>query len=324
MKKEILPAKVINKHNSLTDGSIPKPPQQVLPDRLLNALYYKFEREGEVFTLTLSELKRLLGLPKTRNDHRIYDAIKILQSPILIRNFQYEGKKIDWFSAPFLTRVIKWKDKTNKLEFKIDPMVIEAIKQKGGYTPLDINVCNRFKTKFGLKLYEMFHRYANLPHRKKEASSRKIGIITKTIEELNLMFGTNYKNPSKFFSRTSKTKPPINRALEEIERVTGEVYYCFYDKTNKQFVFSWGRRKDMKYPTPECIIPTKSIEPFVEWYINHFVDNIQDKKKYAKKMIQRIHTNTMNNIRIYYSLYLIEVGEDPDKSFDLKTNKFKV
>jgi hypothetical protein len=80
----------------------------------------------------------------------------------------------------------------------------------------------------------------------------------------------------------------------------------------------------MKYPTPECIIPTKSIEPFVEWYINHFVDNIQDKKKYAKKMIQRIHTNTMNNIRIYYSLYLIEVGEDPDKSFDLKTNKFKV
>ncbi|NPA65081.1 MAG: replication initiation protein [Epsilonproteobacteria bacterium] len=321
--RKFTPAKIIKKHNSLTDGYIPKPPKQVLPDRLLNALYYKFEREGEIFRITMPELKRLLGLPNEKNDRRIYEAIRILQAPIVIRDFRYKGKEVAWLCAPFLSRVYRWKERLNEFEFCIDPMVIEAIKQKGGYTPLDINICNRFRTKFGLKLYEMFRRYANLPNNHGDIDSRAIGVVAKSIEELNNMFGTNYTSPSKLFSSSpTKSPPPINRALKEIERVTGEVYHCFYDKDTRSFIFSWGRRKEDLYPSVACIIPSKSIEPFAKWYMDHFADKVNEPAGYLRKIVQRIKENTMGNIEKYYQLYLLELGKDPKSCFDPKTNKF--
>jgi len=321
--QKFVPAKVIKKHNSLTDGYIPKSAKQVLPDRLLNALYYKFEREGETFRITLPELKRLLGLPNEKNDRRIYEAIFTLQSPIFIRDFRYDGKEVAWLSAPFLCRVYKWKGRVNELEFHIDPMVVEAIKQKGGYTPLDINICNRFKTKFGLKLYEMFHRYANLPNNRSEINSQEIGVIAKSLDELNNMFGTTYTTPSKLFSqKASSHKPPINRGLEEIERVTGEVYHCFYDRHTKTFIFSWGRKKESLYPTPECIVPSKSIAPFAKWYMDRFCDRIQDRQSYFNKIVHSIKENTLGNLERYYELYLLDLGKDPRKCFDPRINKF--
>jgi len=57
IEKIKLPA--IKKHNSLTDGYIPKSSKQVLPDKLLNALYYKYEREGNKFVNSLCQFKNL-------------------------------------------------------------------------------------------------------------------------------------------------------------------------------------------------------------------------------------------------------------------------
>ena len=320
--QKFIPAKIIKKHNSLTDGYIPKPPKQVLPDRLLNALYYKFEREGETFRITLSELKHLLGIPKERDNKRIYEAIKVLQAPIVIRNFDYEGKQVEWLCAPFLSRAHRWKSKTNEFEFRIDAMVVEAIKQKGGYTPLDLGICNRFRTKFGLKLYEMFRRYANLPHNRSQIDNH-IGVVAKTLQELNNMFGTRYDSPSRLFSpKPLKNPPPINRGLEEIKQVTGESYHCFYDKNIKAFIFSWGREKKSLYPSAACIIPTRSVEPFAKWYIDHFAHNIQDRRSYFKKIVQNIKENSLGNLERYYQLYLMELGKDPKECFNPKINKF--
>jgi len=321
--KELIPAKIIKKHNSLTDGSIPKTPRQVLPDRLLNALYYKYEQEGEVFTISLKELKSLLGLPKEKDDERIYNAISTLQAPIRIRNFHYQGKEVEWFSAPFLCRAIKWKSRRNEIEFHIDPMIIEAIKQKAGYTPLDLAICNQFKTKYGLKLYEMYRRYINLPNHRSDVSSADTGVVYKTLEELNFMFGTKYRSPSKLLAmKETKTKPPINRGLEEIERVTGERISCFYDKENRIFIFSWQKDREFRYPNPLCIIPAKSIEPFAVWYTEHFADKVQDKQGYFYKIVEKIRNNSLANIEKYYVLYLVNLGKDPKKCFDSKINKF--
>ncbi len=321
--KEVIPAKIIKKHNSLTDGYIPKTPKQVLPDRLLNALYYKFEREGEEFTLSLAEIKRLLGLPNEKNDKRIYDAISVLQAPIQIRNFHYEGKKIAWLSAPFLCRAVRYQENTNMIYFKIEPMVVEAVKQKGGYTPLDINVCNKFRTKYGLKIYEMYKRYSSLPNNRTELSNQEMGVVSKTLDELNKLFGTNYKSPSKLLAiKESKTKPPINRGLEEIERVTGEKIFCFYDKQKNRFIFSWQRDLQNIYPSPESLIPTKSLEPFAKWYIDHFAEKVEDKKAYKRKIVEEIKYNTFNNLSKYYQLYLLDMGFDPIACFDKTIQKF--
>lgn len=318
MKKIPITTKLIKKHNSLTDGYIPKTPQQVLPDRLLNVLYYKFEREGEEFTLSLAEIKRLLGIPKEKNNERIYKAIAVLQLPIQIRNFYYKGKKVAWFSAPFLSKAVCYQNKAQEIEFKIEPMVVEAIKQKGGYTPLDIDVCNRFKTKFGLKLYEMYRRYSSLPNNKEGAT-----IIYKSLDELNKLFSTNYKNPSKLLTiKETKSKPPVNRGLEEIERVIGEKIFCFYDKTSERFVFSWDKRLQELYPSPYSLIPIKSLKPFAQWYLIHFAHNLQDKEAYLKKIMEEITYNTFGNLVHYYQLYLIDLGKDPIKCFDKQLNKF--
>ncbi|SMC10178.1 replication initiation protein [Nitratiruptor tergarcus] len=322
MKKEIIPAKVIKKHNSLTDGYIPKTPKQVLPDRLLNALYYKYEREGVTFTISLPDLKELLGLQNEKDDTRIYEAIGILQNPIQIRDFHFQGKAVSWLSAPFLARAIRWKEKANVIEFKIEPMIVEALKQKAGYTPLDIEICSRFRTKYGLKLYEMYRRYSSLPH-KDPFSDNRIGIIKKSLQELNQIFGTHYKTPSKLLSmKETKTKPPINRGLEEIKKITGDLIYCFYDKQEKKFIFTWNRKQKKRYPNDICIVPTTSIEPFANWYMEHFTENIANPKSYLKKLQRQIVYNKFDNLEKYYHLYLLELGKDPKKCFDPETKKF--
>lgn len=315
--------KLIKKHNSLTDGYIPKTPKQVLPDRLLNALYYKFEREGEEFVLSLTELKHLLGIPKEKNNERIYEAITILQAPIQIRNFYYKGRHIEWLSAPFLCKAIHYRNKNYEIEFKIDPMVIEAVKQKGGYTPLDIDICNRFKTKFGLKLYEMYKRYNSLPNNSEDSSIHNITTVHKKLDELNRLFSTHYKSPSKLLAiKETKTKPPINRGLEEIEKVTGEKIFCFYDKASCSFVFSWEKKLQDLYPSFQSPIPTKSLEPFAQWYIDHFIDKTEDKQAYLRKIIEEIKQNTFHNLFQYYQLYLLDMGLDPIECFDNNLQKF--
>ena len=99
IKKEDI--KPFQKHNALTDGYIPNTGKAVLPDKLVNTLFWKFEQEGDNFTLSMAELRRLLGLKSTKDDIRIIEAIKLLQTPIIIRDFTFGGKGVEWTSAPF-------------------------------------------------------------------------------------------------------------------------------------------------------------------------------------------------------------------------------
>lgn len=246
--------KSIKKHNSLTDGYLPWSGKAVLPDKLVNALYWKYEEKGVDFTMTVPELRELLGLKSTKDDKRIFDAISALQTPIQIRDFTYKGRGVKWMSAPFLSRSIMWYDGQNNFHFKLDDMIIEGLKQKAGYTPLELSVCNSFKTKYGLKLYELFVRYYHLPNRE----GKGVGAISKEIDDLNLLFGTTYTQPS-------EVKRGIDRGIKEIEKITGEVVTCFFDKPNRQFVFSWHQKP--RYPNLR--IPFKRIDELIDWYLQH-------------------------------------------------------
>jgi hypothetical protein len=306
----------INKHNSLTDGSIPKTTKQVLPDRLLNALYYKYEREGPTFSLSISELKRLLGLERERDSERIYKAISILQRPIQIRDFRYGEEEIAWISAPFLARAIRYKGAINHIEFTIDPMVLEALRQKAGYTPLDLRICNRFKTKYGLKLYEMYRRYYSLPHKEECVNNKIVGVVKKSLQELNFLFGSDFLYPSQLLR-------VIKRGLEEIESVVQITIHCFYAKEEKFFVFSWEREIDGHYPTKKCPIPTKRIDAFLEWYKKNVIDeNIEHEEAYTENLRQRILEGTFYNLKEFYGYYLQEIGLDWQECFDAKKGKF--
>jgi hypothetical protein len=271
-KEDIKPFK---KHNSLTDGYIPNTGKAVLPDKLINTLFWKFEQEGDSFIVSMSELRSLLGLKSTKDDLRIIEAIKLLQAPIVLRDFTFQGEEIEWTSGPFLSRATKWKDGQKFIKIKLDEVIIEGIKQKYGYTPLELTVCNQFKSKYGLKLYEMFIRYYHLPNKE----GKGVGMVTKSMDDLNKVFDTSFKHPSKM-------SEGLNRGLKEIDKVTGELVTCFYHKGKKEFIFSWHQQD--KYP--KLRIPEKRIDELIDWYLAHNEGKLEIKSiaRYKQSLRKKI------------------------------------
>ena len=311
VEKIKLPA--IKKHNSLTDGYIPKSSKQVLPDKLLNALYYKYEREGNRFVMSLQELKQLLGLRSDGNVERIYEAIGILRHPVAVKDFTYKGKKAKWASISFLKEAVRWVEKENYIEFEISDMMIEVLKQKVGYTELDLGICSQFKTKYGLKIYEMYKRYYKM-----EESDQNInlGIVKKDLDELNKKFGTSYKTPSGMLRG-------IKRGLKEIEKITNEKIECFYDKKEKFFVFFWQKK-----PTyPKLRIPYKRVEELIDWYLKHRQEdlNITNMEKYRNQLKEAILNDQFEGLdTLYRGMLAFKYNIlDVEKYYNPETGKYR-
>jgi len=285
IKKEDI--KPFQKHNALTDGYVPNTGKAVLPDKLVNTLFWKFEQEGDNFVVSMSELRKLLGLKSTKDDIRIIEAIKLLQTPIVIRDFTFKGKGVEWISAPFLSRAVKWKDGQKYIQIKLDDMIIEGIKQKYEYTPLELNLCNRFKSKYGLKLYEMFVRYYHLPNRE----GAGVGTVSKTLDELNKIFDSHYKQPSDIMKG-------IKRGLKEIEKITEEEIVCFYNKQERKFVFGW--EQNSRYP--DLRIPFERIDELIEWYLKYNKDKLHIKsiERYKQSLKNKIIADEFLDLDIWY------------------------
>jgi len=250
---------VTRKNNALTDGYIPKTGKDILSDKLLNVLVHKYENEGTTFTVPLSEIRNLLGLKSDsrKDNERIYKAFKILGTCIEMRDFEYKGKGIKWATGVFCTAKI-YKDNQNYIEIRIDDTTISYLKQKYGYTPIDINICNKFRTKYGLTIYEKIYlRYESLPNH----VGNHVGYIERDFETLNKIFDTKHKHVSKMMEG-------INRGLSEIEKITGIQIHCFYKKREKLFNFSWEQKP--KY--------TRSLSAFI-FYIRKKYRPYYDEKQ---------------------------------------------
>ena len=307
MSREKIKLPAIKKHNSLTDGYIPKSAKQVLPDKLLNALYYKYEREGNRFVMSLQELKQLLGLKSDGNVERIYEAIGILRHPVVVKDFTYKGKKAKWASISFLKEAVRWVEKENYIEFEISDMMIDVLKQKVGYTELSLEICSQFKTKYGLKIYEMYRRHYKM--------NSKINSIEKDLDELNKRFGTAYKSPSGMLRG-------IQRGLKEIEKITGEIIECSYDKSKKMFVFSWNK----KIEYPKLRIPYRRVDELIEWYLKHQdISEIKNTKEYRERLKKAILEDRFDGLDALYRGMLTYKYNilDVEKYYDEETGKYK-
>jgi len=277
---------LIKKHNALTDGYLTQPSKAVLVDKLINVLYWQYEECGEKFTLAMAQLRKLLGLKSIKDDTRIYSAINVLQQPMQLRDFTYKNKQVYWISAPFLNRAIIWKSSKNMIDFRLDDMMIEAFKQKAGYTPLKIDICNQFKTKYGLKLYEMFMRYYNLPNKE----GKGVGTVAKSLTELNNMFGTTYKTKSEILRG-------IERGLKEIQKISFELVTCFFDEKKQKFIFSWYQQS--KYP--KLRIPFNRINELINWYIQKNPSiKMQSIPRYKQSLKNKIIDDTFLELDAYY------------------------
>ena len=230
---------------------------------------------------------------------RIKEAIDILQRPIVIRDFTYKGEKIKFMQSVFITAVFQKEGEGEKIYFKIEDMFAEACKQKyAGYTKLNLEDTNVFKSKYALKLFEMYKRYENLPN----SEDHGCVVVKKDLDYLNNIFCTNYSHPSRLFSSKEdlKTLPPINKGLKEIKEKFDVDIYCFYYKPEKSFVFVWTRPN--KYPNLR--IPMSQINEFLIWYIDIRNENISDVQKYYKSLYKSLLDGTFNNLDNNYRNFL--------------------
>lgn len=212
----------IKKHNSITDAltnySLPA-------EKLLNAIYYTWQEVGSnSFDVPIVDLKKLIGMESDGNTEFLIEALKELRSTQSFRNFNYGGRDVKYHVGSFLSSLTIYKDNINFVKINIDPLIVSALQQRAGYTPLDLAIVEKFRTTYGLKLYQFYRRYKTLPN---EGET-----IKRSLDDLNEYFGTNYKT-------LSELGRCIERGVKEIKKITNEEIVIKKNPKEKMFEFSW-------------------------------------------------------------------------------------
>ena len=233
---------IINKNNIITDGKLPD--SAVLTQKLVNVLYANYENQGAEFTIHLKDLCYQLNITnQTRNHDRIKDSLKILKQPIELRNFNdKKGRKLKWYLGSFLDKAKLFEDSMDYVTIRLDEDLIEGMKQHQQYTKIDIETSNKFKTKYGIVIWEMYLRYKNAP---RDEVPIDVTYQMFSLEDLNGKFGTDYKY-------NSQMERSIARGLKEVEEITGKKIAVKWQKDYNKFGFFWKKEKETeKFMTDE-------------------------------------------------------------------------
>jgi len=301
---------ILRKNNMITDSKNGELSLTAL--KLQDIVLGLYQDSGATsMKVELAYLRRRLKLTKNNNYvDRIKVALAELKLPIELRDFteQSSGKEIKWQIASFLGKVRVYKDTQHVVDIEIDTSFVEYMVEKAGYTELIIEHSVECRTKYAYKLYEMYLRYYGLPNR----VDKEIGIIRKNLPYMNEKFGTTHSHPSKMMEG-------INRGIKEVKTRFNVDIFCFYDKIEKQFVFSWA--KDLKKIESKCIIPFTRIEEMIEWIILHSKEPIKDSTKYAAKLKQLILANEYEGLEeSYRGMLQYRYGMTKDEISRLKTD----
>jgi hypothetical protein len=162
--------------------------------------------------------------------------------------------------------------------------VIEALKIRAGYTPLELQIVEKFRTKTGYKLYQMWRRYYSLPNHEaplplpEEAEPVEKGVIKKGMDELNAYLGMKYEH-------TSQLARTIQRGLDEIEKISNEKILLTVDKRAKEFKFVWLRPVEVKVYVDGSEFSMSFLPRFIVALDSQLIDNdMKDIKKEAIKL----------------------------------------
>ncbi len=267
---------IIHKNNILTDSKLPD--SAVLTQKLVNVLYSNYETQGAEFTIHLKDLCKQLDISnQTRNHTRIKDSLRILKQPIELRNFNdKKGRKLKWYLGSFLDKAKLFEDSMDYVTIRLDEDLIEGMKQHQQYTKIDIETSNKFKTKYGIVIWEIYLRYKNA---KRDGVPTEVTYQDFSLDELNGKFGTDYK----YISQMERS---IKRGLQEIQKITDKDIAVNWIDTDKKFRFMWEREKETeRFMTDELAF----IKYIRTQYFNEFlleIENYKTKKFTGKIALQ--------------------------------------
>lgn len=305
--------KELKKYNHIIDSRKPRS-MSLLARNLMNILLYIRQKENaNEFQVPIVELKNHLRLSTRDYKSRIEKAIFELSIPIELRDFKYKGKDISYVPASLLTEPTIYKDNINYVDIKISDKFIAAIEERIGYTILNFMDLAKCTTKFGHEIAQMIFRYRNLPNR----ISNDVVRITKTLSELNNMFGTNYKFISDMTRKLDAGYKDIQEALE-IE------YFYIYDEKEKVFIFSWTKEQEAE---SKCMFPKKRLKELAEWIYDHYEaktkNSVLNKEKFISNCIRKLKIGEWDDAqKSYRGMLQHKYGLIPDVYFDSETNRY--
>jgi len=305
--------KELKKYNHIIDSKKPKD-MTLLARNLMNVLLYIRQQEGsDEFNVPIAKLKSYLNLSTKDYKARIEKAIYELSIPIELRDFTYKGKEISYVPAALLIEPTIYKENINFVNIKISDKFIAAIEEKIGYTILDFMQLAKCTTKFGHEIAQMIFRYKNLPNK----VANDVVRVTKTMQELNYMFGTNYKYLS---DMTRK----LDSGYKDIQDTLKIEYFYSYDTKAKEFVFSWLR--DIK-TKDNCLFPPSRLKELALWIFEHYEkktgNTVLDKNKFLSSCISKLRDGTWEDAqKAYQGMLQYKYGLMSEMYFDYETNKY--
>jgi len=304
---------ILRKNNVITDSKNGELSLTALKLQDIILLKYQ-EIKNSKIVIELAYLRKKLHLEQN-NDYviRIKNALKELQLPIEVRDFTdiKTGKEISWLLTAFVQDVEVKKETQHLAHIQLSEKLINYLIDKAGYTEIIMQHTIMCKTKYSYKIYEMYLRYYGIPNK----IDKKVGFVKKGIDELNNKFGTNYKNPSDILKG-------IKRGLDEIKKDFNIEIFCYYDKDNKVFVFSW--EKTLITKESKCIIPFTRIDETINWIMKHNKQEIKDETKYEKKIKGLILNNDFEGLEeSYRGMLVYKYGMNKEAINSLKTESGK-
>lgn len=273
---------ILRKNNAVTDCKNGELSLNAM--RCLDVILHVYQSSQKTKNhIDIVYLRKKLGF-QNNNDYveRIKHCLMELKLPFEVRDFNDKfGKKVEWGITSFLNDINLYKDTQHKVEINISENFLSYMVEKAGYTSINLEEIILFKTKYGYKLYEMYLRYY------------RIGIIQKTMTELNEKFGTKFDE-----NQPSRMLDGINRGLKEIKKVMNIDIHCTFDKFEKKFTFIW--EVEQISLENRCIIPKQRIDELADWVIEHSKTKIENQVSYRKKIKKLIKDNLLEDLESSY------------------------
>ncbi len=87
----------------------------------------------------------------TENGYKNYFVNKTDKDDIALVPMDKSGRRVKWYLGSFLDKAKIYDDTRDYVHIRLDEDLIEGMKQHQTYTQIDIEISNKFKTKYAIK-----------------------------------------------------------------------------------------------------------------------------------------------------------------------------